>query len=78
MIDAAALRQGTRIRLRSASHVVELRADTGTITRADDWGDYYVVRLDRPALYFHRDGRIEELTEICELSDNMEVLGQEP
>lgn len=46
----------------------------GTVVRKDQWADYYVIRLDRPALYHDAEGRVEELTEICEDIDNLEVI----
>ena len=73
-VRGRALEPGTRVRLRSASHVIELRSATGRIVRPNEWGDYYIVRLDRPALYHHADGRVEELEEIREDADNMDVL----
>jgi hypothetical protein len=74
MIDETGLSVGTRVRLRSASHVVELRSDAGQIVGRDRWDGYYIVRLDRPALYREADGRVRELPEIAELADNMDVL----
>lgn len=74
MTAARELAPGTRVRLRSPSHVLQLQANTGRIVRHDEWLDYYIVRLDKPARYQHADGHIEELNEIREDVDNMEVL----
>ena len=71
---ARELRQGTRVRLRAPSPLLRLRSDMGTVVRKDQWADYYVIRLDRPALYHDAEGRVEELTEICEDIDNLEVI----
>ncbi len=65
---------GTRVRLKSASHVITLRSNTGCIVRPDRWDGYYIVHLDKPALYHEPDGRVLELEEIREDADNMEVL----
>lgn len=65
---------GTRVRLRSASHLVELRSPFGEIVRPDEYAGYYVVRLDHPALYHQADGTVRELPEIVEMADNMELL----
>ena len=73
MIEQKPLAVGTRVRLRSAPHVVDLRSDTGQIVRPDIWDGYYIVRLDQPARYLASDGAIEELTEIREAADNMDV-----
>src|SRR5579859_2719343 len=68
------LKAGTRVRLRSSSHVVELRASTGTIKRPDQLQDYYVIRLDQPALYLNVDGTTRDLPEIVETIDDFDVL----
>lgn len=65
---------GGRVRLTSASHTVRLDADTGMVVRRGDWDDYWVVRLDRPALYMHPAGSVSPISAICELADNLEVL----
>jgi len=65
---------GARVRLRSASHVVTLRGDTGEVIRPDVYDGYYVIRLDEPALYHEPDGTIRELPEIVELAANLVVL----
>jgi hypothetical protein len=58
--------------------VLELEpgSDRGTILRRDDL-DYYLVRLDVPALYRHADGSVERLGEIIEDIDSREVLRQQ-
>ncbi len=65
---------GTRVRLRSASHLVEIRPPFGEVVRPDAYAGYYVVRLDRPALYHQADGTARELPEIVERADNMDAL----
>lgn len=72
--EPTGLAPGTRVRLRAPAAGVTLGVSTGTIVRADDWGDYYIVRLDEPALYDHGGTRPEELPEIAELADNLDVL----
>lgn len=74
MIEPKALATGARVRVRSTSHRVELQADTGQVVRPDEWLDYYVVRLDSPAVYRHGDGRTELLDEIVEDIDNLDEL----
>ncbi len=69
-----ALAPGRRVRLRSASHVIELRSSTGQVVRPDTSFDYYFIHLDHPALYHHADGRLEELDEIAEDIDNLDLL----
>ena len=50
------LKPGTRVRLRSASHVLRLRGDTGTVVRPDKWADYYVIHLiDRRSTFMRTD-----------------------
>ncbi len=79
-INRPALTPGTRVRLRSVSHVLTLDTapggDLGTIERPDDL-DYYVVRLDRPATYHTAEGQTELLGHIVEDDDNLETLDQE-
>ena len=74
MIGKISLHPGARVRLRSAPAQTDLQGDTGSVVRRDEWAGYYIVRLDRPALYHHPDGRVEELPEICEAADNLEIL----
>jgi hypothetical protein len=75
MIEEQQIVTGMRVRLRAPSPLVELRSDTGTVLRPDEWDGYYIVSLDRPALYHEGDGRVRELPEIAEAADNLEVLG---
>jgi len=65
---------GVRVRLHAAHFLVDLRSPTGTIVRPDTYDDYFVVRLDEPAVYHNADGTTTELTEICEAFDNMDVV----
>lgn len=65
---------GARVRLAAPSSQLELRADTGTVVRPDEWDGYYIVRLDRPALLRHGEDAPEELAEVAEAADNLEVL----
>ena len=74
MIDDASLAVGTRVRLRAPSSFVELRSALGRIVRPDEWDGYYIVRLDRPALYHAPDGSTQELDEIREAADNMDIV----
>ena len=74
MIEEPALAPGTRVRLRGHPIAVELRSPDGVVVRPDEWDLYYIIRLDRPALYRRADGATEELPEIREALDNMDVL----
>jgi hypothetical protein len=74
VIGKISLRPGDRVRLRSAPAQTDLQGDPGSVVRRDEWAGYYIVRLDRPALYHHADGRVEELPEICEAADNLAIL----
>ena len=74
MSEGRHLQPGTRVRLRAPSPVLTLRSNTGTIIRADDDLDYYVVRLDTPALS-HCGEQLEELCEIVEDLDNLALSG---
>ncbi len=65
---------GTRVRLPSSSHVVELRSATGTVVRPDRYDGYYVIKLDQPAIYFAADGTTRDLPELVEAVDNLDVL----
>jgi hypothetical protein len=81
MISHPALKAGTRVRLRSVSHVLTLSdlpgGDLGRIVRPDEL-DYYLVKLDRPAWYRRPDGAQELLSEILEDIDNLEVIDPHP
>jgi hypothetical protein len=74
MIESTRLRPGTRVRLRSSSHSLELQSNTGYVVRPAEWLDYFIVRLDKPAQYRHASGETETLEEIRVDADNMEVL----
>ena len=65
---------GMRVRLRSANHLVDLRSPLGRIVRPDEYDDYYIVRLDAPAIYHNADGTTSELAEIAEMVHNLEVI----
>lgn len=73
MLDHKLLPPGTRVRVRSASHLVDLRSSTGVVVRPDEWDGHYVIRLDEPALYHDPDGTERDLWEISEAADNMEA-----
>jgi hypothetical protein len=74
-IKPRVLPPGTRVRLLSSSHAVRLRSNTGTVQRPDEDADYYVIRLDAPAIYLHADGSESDLAEIVEDVDNLAILG---
>lgn len=76
MIADQDLRPGTRVRIVAPSGVLHLRSATGTIARKDIWQDYYIVRLDKPALSCDTPGAPEDLPEIREHIENLEVLRQ--
>jgi len=42
--------------------------------RPDEWDDYYIVRLDEPAIYHNADGTTRDLPEIAQMVDNLDVL----
>jgi hypothetical protein len=73
MLAKPVLKPGTWVRLRSASHALDLTSDSGRIVRPDELAGYYIVRLDRPAVYHGADGD-EQLYEIREAVDNLEVI----
>jgi hypothetical protein len=68
------LRSGTRVRIVDHPVQVTLRAFTGVIVKPDEWDDYYIIRLDEPALYHQADGSNGELHEIVEHHDNLDIL----
>ena len=74
MMTERELPPGTRVRLRSSSHVVELRFDQGTIVRPDHYDDSYVIRLDQPVMYLAADGTRSDLPEIVEAVDNLDIV----
>jgi hypothetical protein len=67
---------GKRVRLRSASHVLTLRSNTGRVVGRGRWNGYFIVRLDEPATYDNGVGRPYELREIVQDIDNMDVLSE--
>jgi hypothetical protein len=69
----APLTPGMRVHLRAPSPLLTLRSALGTVVAPDAYLNYYVIRLDAPAIY---DNRItqEELNEVVESRDNMDVL----
>jgi len=71
---ATMLQSGTRVRLLAPDPTLTLRNDLGTIVGPDQYLEYYVVRLDQPALLRHGDGDTEEVVEIVEDLDNLEVI----
>lgn len=75
MIEGHALAIGTRVRLRSASHAVRLRADTGHIVGFDTYDSLPVVLLDVPAVYHAADGSTRDLPQLVESEDNLEIVG---
>jgi len=74
MVTGHDLRPGTRVRLRAPSPLLELRSDTGTVVRKDRWADYYIIRLDLPAI--SHDCEPVELREIREDIDNLDVIDE--
>ena len=68
------LMPGTRVRLSGTPAGVTLVRPTGVIVRWGDWDDYYIVRLDVPAIFHNADGTQEPLPEIRQSSDNFHVL----
>lgn len=74
MIEGRAFAVGTHVRLRSASHTVSLRSDTGRIIGFDQFDSLPIVRLDVPAIYHAADGSTRDLPQIVESEDNLEIL----
>jgi hypothetical protein len=70
-----ALLAGTRVELVGTPSGVTLTTHIGEIVGPDpDWGGYYIVRLDTPAVYYCR-GEDEPLDEVTVAGDNLRVLG---
>jgi hypothetical protein len=67
------LTPGTRVRLTSAGIGVTLRSPYGTIVGPDRWLDYYIIRLDEPAIFAEFEGEQEELLEISEFPGNFDI-----
>lgn len=65
---------GTRVRMKYPHWLIRFRSRKGTIVREDTYGDYYIVRLDKPAID-KRTG--EDLQEVVVMDENMEVLQSE-
>lgn len=63
MLDSVASKPGTRVRLRGKPIAVTLRDPHGVVVREDEDAEYFIVRLDQPALYDDVDGT-EELHDI--------------
>ena len=72
------LKPGTRVEIRESQFLLKLRANTGTVVRKDDYLDYYIIRLDKPAIYCAPDGETEDLPEIRESAANLNVLKSFP
>jgi len=72
--DDISIKIGARVRLAAPSPLLELRVDTGTVARRDDWDGYYIVRLDAPALLRHGRDASEEVVEVAEAADNLEAI----
>lgn len=70
-MTAAEIRPGLRVRLASAPSGAVLRGQTGVVRCKTHWADYWIIALDKPALY--HDG--SELPEIVEMADNLEAEG---
>ena len=69
-------RPGQRVELQGNPIGVTLTVRTGQIIREDEWGGYYIVRLDGPAYYHHPNGEREVLLELREAEDNFRPLPQ--
>ena len=76
--DDAHAEVGSRVRLLYPSPQLELRTDTGTVIRPDEWDGYYIIRLDAPATLRHGDDPPEEVEEVAEAADNLEAIGDQP
>ena len=76
MATTRELRPGTRVRLRAPDPTLTLESDRGSIVGPDEYLDYYVVRLDRPAKLRHDPDDIEWLDEVVEDIDNLEIVSE--
>lgn len=76
MVSDVTLKPKTRVHLRDHPIGVRLRSMRGCVERFDPDDEYYLVRLDEPATYFHADGSTEELDVIREAGDNL-IVGDE-
>lgn len=77
MIARHSLTEGARVDVVAPSHELRLQSDTGTVVGSDRWADYYLIRLDQPALYVSAEGQVSELSEVAEDIDNLEELVRE-
>ena len=79
MAEATVLVPGTRVRLTAPTPLLTLRSDCGTVVARDAYKDYYVVRLDEPALLRHSETDPPTvLEEVVEMADNLEILPTHP
>ena len=73
--SAGDLRPGVRVMVCGNLASVTLRSRTGRIVGPDAyWEDFFIVRLDQPAIYHHANGETEDLAEIREGIDNLIIL----
>jgi hypothetical protein len=68
------LEPNTRVRLLTTIQPLELHAATGTVVGPAEYEDYYVVRLDVPAIYHEADGGVHDVELIRAGVDNLEVI----
>src|SRR5688572_19268230 len=73
-IDDSHIAIGSRVRLLYPSPQMELRSDTGTVIRPDEWDGCYIIHLDAPATLRHGDDPPEEVEEVAEAADNLSVI----
>ncbi|HEY7907968.1 MAG TPA: hypothetical protein VIC60_03800 [Thermomicrobiales bacterium] len=71
------LAPGTRVQITAKPIGVTLASSTGVIVNKSKWEGYYLVRLDKPAIYHKADGTDESIDEIVEAPDNFALLTQE-
>lgn len=77
MVSEVFLKPKTRVRLRDHPFGVRLRSMSGYVEQFDPVEEFYLVRLDEPALYYHADGSTELLDVIREAGANLVVDRQE-
>lgn len=69
------LRPDVRVIIRGNLASVTLRSRTGFIVGPNAfWEDFFIVRLDQPAIYHHANGETDDLAEIREGIDNLSIL----
>ncbi|MBI4321802.1 MAG: hypothetical protein HY675_25190 [Chloroflexi bacterium] len=68
------LEPDTRVMLRTAIAPLELRTPFGTVVGPADFEDYYVVRMDIPAIYHEADGDVHDVEFVCPGRDNLEPI----